>query len=157
MLAQAQLRELFDYHEDGYLVWRTQRSVYSRIEVGSRAGTGPDENGYYRVMGIPLHRVIFYWHHGFLPLHVDHDDRDPGNNRIGNLLDSNAKLNGRNRGATVRSVTGVKGVTPSITEGRLRAQRTMHGKTHYVGTFDTTEEAAEALERFDAEHGLYHK
>lgn len=145
MLEQGRLRELFDYHPDGYLI--------RRIRVGCKSPAGVkhakipylrvkvDKRDYY------LHQVIFVWHHGYLPAMIDHDDRDKQNNRVGNLLDSDPEHNGNNRGPTVRNLTGVKGV---FVEGsKFKAQRTVKGKAHYLGLFPTIADAAEALRLFD--------
>lgn len=146
---QARLRELFDYHPDGYFVRRIARGehVAGQVYLGS-----PDPRGYSRCSfdgnELYMHQAIFLWHHGFLPQHVDHDDRDKGNNRIANLLESSASPNGNNRGPTVRNRTGVKGVFPTR-GGRFRAQRTTMGRANYLGVFDTLELAAAALEAFD--------
>lgn len=78
---------------------------------------------------------------------IDHDDRDKLNNRIGNLLESNPAANGNNRGASRRSATGVKGVF--VSGSKFIAQRTVLGKAHYLGSFETIKLAAQALERFD--------
>lgn len=77
MITREYLTELFDYREDGFLISKARprkiRSAkwYRQIRVNS--------------VKYALQRAVFLYHHGFLPKHVDHIDRDPTNNRIENL------------------------------------------------------------------------
>ena len=144
------LHELFDYHPDGYFIRRIAvgfSDPAGAIVLGSAHPKLPylrakvDGKDYY------MHQLVYAWHHGIVPAMIDHEDRNKQNNRIGNLRPSNYAHNGNNRGATVRSTTGVKGVF--VSGKRFVAQRAIKGKINYLGTFDTVEQAAAALEAFD--------
>lgn len=103
-----------------------------------------------------MHRVVASRYldiQGFL---VDHKDLDPLNNRRYNLRPATKAQNAQNRRATSRSTSGVKGVSPQ--GKRWRAQiRDIGGKTHYLGVYDTVDEAAEvyaeAAKRLHGEFG----
>lgn len=85
MLTQTILKERFDY-DNGELIWKIRPS--NRVQIGDVAGY-IDNNGR-KIIKIDnklykAHRLIFLWHHGWLPDLVDHKDENPLNNRIDNL------------------------------------------------------------------------
>ncbi len=90
------MEELFVY-DDGKLLAKKQRHKWNAgQEVGSATGTTG-----YRVVMIDgyiwgIHRLVFFWHHGWWPELVDHIDRTRTNNRIENLRASNKSLNALN-------------------------------------------------------------
>lgn len=95
-LTQDLLKELFSYR-DGDLYWKKSRSG---IKIGCSAGTIDDRG--YRVIKIngksyKGHRLMFLYHHGYLPEFLDHVDGDPLNNDIDNLREATKQENGRNR------------------------------------------------------------
>ena len=135
-------KEAFEYHEDGYLLWKIAASTKTRI--GSRAGSLGKVYWRVKLDGHEwyIHQVVFAIHHGCTPDQVDHWDRNKRNNKFGNLHDATRSENQRNRGPTRRNVTGVKGVVPSPTKGKFTARR--NGVRY--GTFNNIEEAAKAVE-----------
>lgn len=129
------LRELFEYHEDGYLIWKVRPESHFRTVKGCRgfnskkAGTVAGyynprnnyitinlDNVYYRG-----HRLIYKLMTGLEPVGViDHIDGDPTNNRIENLRDCSVQENCFNAVKTSnneKSTSQYKGV-----------QRTQSGK-----------------------------
>ena len=85
-LTQQYVKELFDYR-DGFLYWKQKRGCRS---PGDEAG---HVNTYYCSMyvridsrNVPYGRVIFLWHHGYLPMQVRHKDLNNMNNKIENLV-----------------------------------------------------------------------
>jgi hypothetical protein len=147
------LRQLFDYHEDGFFV--------RRVKTGPQTYVGQEVHGYVDVAGYHkigfsgktrlLHRCIFAWHHGYYPVIVDHEDRDKGNNRIENLRKADHVLSSRNQGPNYNNKTGVKGVFP-YGDGRYFAQISRNKVRTYLGIFDSVQEAAAAIEEVD--HGV---
>jgi hypothetical protein len=134
------VRELLAYDPDsGVLRWRvaTARS----IQVGDIAGcVRPD--GYRRVTidyaPYLASRLIWLWMTGAWPQHqVDHEDRDPKNNRWSNLRDFTPAQNMRNQGPRSNSTSGVRGVS-----WHKRAQkwsvlkRSSDGKRRSLGYFE---------------------
>jgi hypothetical protein len=71
---------------------------------------------------------------------IDHRDRDPSNNRLHNLRLATASENQSNSAA--RGASGVKGAYKA--GKRFMASITIDGRTKYIGTFTTAEEANDA-------------
>lgn len=144
-ITQTRLKELFSYHPDGYLVWNKS---WGNAKAGERAGRAPRADGYITMKaddkGYLAHRLIFLFHHGYLPAQVDHRDTDRSNNRIDNLRDSSAAKNMHNKSMSSKNKTGFKGVVLSKTEGKWCAGITHQRKKIWLGTFDSPELAHEA-------------
>lgn len=143
-MKQARVRELFDYREDGALIWKVSAS---QMRPGDVAGCLSKRNGGYVVVRFDgvlrlAHRIIFLWHHGYLPVQVDHRDHDRSNNRIGNLRAADNGNNMRNRGAQANNTSGYKGVSLHKPTGRWVAMISYGGKQRYLGLYDTPEDAA---------------
>lgn len=156
-LTQARVRELFDYHPDGYLVRRTKQSI--RTEIGQRVGCLHSSG--YLVAHVDkklykVHRLIFLWHHGYLPRIVDHADMNTINNRIGNLRNATKSQNNSNMRARSTNVSGLKGVYLHKQTGKWCAEIRVNYKKHYLGLFHTKEEAHHAYkEAADRLHGEF--
>ena len=155
MLTQNRVRELFQYNEDGSLTW-IKISRYNRVQKGALVGTPMKAGGYIRASvdgrNYLLHRLIFLWHHGYLPENeVDHIDQDPTNNKIENLSEVSKSCNLRNSKVSVCNTSGVKGVNWHNRLGRWYARIT-NGKEIYLGYFDDFTEAV--AHRLAAEQAL---
>lgn len=85
-------------------------------------------------------------------LAVDHADRDPLNNALGNLRIATFSQNLANRGKFRRNrlrgpcASRYKGVSRSASGRRWRAQIGIGGRVVHLGTYDTEEEAAAAYD-----------
>lgn len=139
------LREIFEY-KDGNLYWKKTSS--NRVKVGQKAGS-EDNKGYRRIRVFGkdylAHRLIFFYHHGWLPQFVDHKDTNPRNNRIENLRPLTHSQNIAN-GRSTTSSSGYRGVT-SLKNGKFIAQVMKNYKNHHLGQFDSAEEAHQAYLR----------
>lgn len=147
-LTQRLLHELFVYHESGNLIWKHRTDVPDYVNKqfeGKVAGTLDKSTWYMRVCIqsklYRLHRVIFLWHHGYLPKMVDHEDRNKLNNAIDNLRTTTSSQNNSNRSRTVSS-TGHRNVYPA-SDGKFQAKVKLNG-VNYSKICDTLEEAIEA-------------
>lgn len=97
-ITQHKLKELFDYHDDGYLIWKIKAA--NNVKPSRIAGSLNDA-GYRRITidghDFKAHRLIYLWHHGTLPKMLDHIDGIRQNNRINNLRGCTHEQNMANR------------------------------------------------------------
>ena len=140
-LTQELVKELFTYRKDGNLIRRVRTSTCCRVgEVaGSRLNSG------YIQMTIKskkylLHRLIFLYHHGYLPEVVDHIDGSRFNNRVENLRPATKS---QNSSSSKRKPGKSKyiGVYKPLNSHRYKATITVNKKSIHLGMFDTAEEA----------------
>lgn len=140
MLLQETVKHLFDY-KDGILYWKEDRNG------GCNKGDAAlSVRGRYGVVGIngeyyATHRVIFLYHHGYLPARVDHRDGNPFNNLIENLRECTLSENMRNRKINKNNTSGCKGVTWDKETSKWRVKLTLEGKVINLGRFPSYEEA----------------
>lgn len=143
-MTQKKLKELFDYHPDGFFLVKkktTQRRVGDKIK-GFLNSAG------YPMMAIGrehyrIHRMIFLWHHGFIPEQIDHINRKRSDNRVRNLRAANKSLNMRNASRPKDNTSGYKGVSWLKTNRKWRAYA---GGIH-IGCFSNKIEAAKAYDK----------
>jgi len=153
-LTQEQVKNLFDYR-DGALYWKARPREDFKSELaflqwnpkhtGKKAGC---YSGAYVTVAInkthyQLHRIIFLWHHGYLPEIVDHADCNPKNNNIENLREATKADNQRNAGMYAHNTSGYKGVVWSNACQKWIARIKVMGVTKHLGVFETKELAAE--------------
>lgn len=149
MLTADRLRELVDF-DPGTGVF-TQRIVYegqrARWKAGRVSGSISKQSGYLtlRVDGknFQAHRLAWLHVHGTWPTaEIDHRDGDRRNNCMSNLRDVSRRENAGNmQRVRADSATGVQGVSPYKKTGRFQAQVRHNGRCHYLGTYDTVEQA----------------
>lgn len=138
-LTQELVREWFEYREDGKLI---HKKAHGNVKVGTEAGTA--HNHRYRRVGVLgklylSHRVIFLYHHGYLPKRLDHINGVRTDNRIENLRECTQSQNIAN--AKGRAVSGYKGVHKS--RGKWKAQIMVNYKCIYLGNYSDLETAAQ--------------
>ena len=134
------VKELFSY-ENGCLYWAISKQG---VRLGDRVGV-EFTNGY-RYVRINYkryleHRIIFLWHHGYLPETVDHINGTPNDNRIDNLRAATFSQNMRNQKLSSRNKHGLKGVHFNKQKLKYQANIAVEGKSKFLGFFDTPEEA----------------
>lgn len=142
---QEEVKAIFDYR-DGGLYWKHDRG--SNAKAGNKAGrllkTG------YRSIHISgrryqEHRLVYLWHHGYMPGQIDHINRIKSDNRIENLRASNHSQNQMNTHAR-ENQSGFRGVRFVAKTGRWAARIYQNGREIRIGTFSTPEEASAAYE-----------
>jgi hypothetical protein len=93
---------------------------------------------------VGLHRFVMLGTNLNDPMMVDHKDRDPFNNRKSNLRVVTNAQSVQNRG--IWGVSKYRGVSFRKDCGKWCAQGKLNGVRHFLGKFDTEEEAAEVAE-----------
>lgn len=150
---QERLRQLFRYDDaTGNLIWRKRNDAavwWNSKYAGNIAGS-PNSQGRLQV-GIKrryylVSRIVYAYFFGFPELPIDHINGDRKDNRIQNLRMATNSQNSHNRGATINSKTGVKGVYPE--NGKYRAQMKINGKQKHIGYFETIEAAKAARDQY---------
>jgi len=136
MITQARLRELFTY-ADGKLVRK------SGVIAGSVNKRG------YRIICVDhklqkAHRLVFLYHHGYLPPQVDHINGDKDDNRIENLRAADNSKNMMNRKAMRNNTSGHKNVYWDKEFGKWAVKIRLNKKLHNLGRFNDMNEAVAA-------------
>lgn len=137
-------KEYFEY-KDGFLYWK--KTIGTRAIAGNKAGK-LRKDGYFDV-GLfgkyyLVHRIVYALFNNSLPKFIDHIDRDRSNNRIENLREASANQNTWNASKSKANNTGVKGVRKTK-NSKFEARVAANGITYQVGTFDTIEQAEQAI------------
>lgn len=144
-ITQTRVKELFDYHSDGYLIWKVRKS--NNVKIGSIAGS-PNSEGYIQV-GIDqilykAHRLIFLWHFGFISEIIDHIDGNKQNNKIENLRIATNSENLKNRSKQINNTSGFKGVSFHKNTNKFQASIKVKDKKIYLGLFVFAKDAHDA-------------
>ena len=144
MITQELLKEYF-YYKDGSLYAAVSRQGIAKDKKVGHLGF----NGYFYVRfrnkSHLEHRLIFLYHHGFLPKTIDHIDNNSKNNKIENLREATRCQNAWNMKTPITNTTGVKGVWYDKARNKWYAEFKTNGIKNYVGRFDTIEEAESKL------------
>ncbi|QYC96916.1 HNH endonuclease [Escherichia phage IME267] len=138
--------------ETGQVYWKVRRGT--KIRAGDEAGC-IDSLGRWKLccQGFTFRRYQVIWclKHGTFPeTQIDHINRNPLDDRLSNLRLVTNEVNSWNKGLNSNNRSGVKGVY--LSKGRYIANIFIQGKTLYLGTFDTLEEAAKCRQEKEQEH-----
>jgi len=144
-ITQEFVKTLFDY-KDGRLYWKIKPR--SDISIGTVAGKKAKcKYGFRYVVGINRDhyhssRLIFLWHHGYLPPIVDHKDRNTLNDFIDNLRDADISQNNKNKCSKIGSTSKYLGVHFDSNRKRWIAKIKNSEKSIHLGTFKDEKMAA---------------
>jgi len=157
--------------ETGILTWKkiSAEDIPSKSQLaadkrngrfaGKQAGSVCSVNGYVNVHLIDrlyrVHRIIWFFEHGYWPEYIDHVNRDRSDNRIANLRNVSHSDNHKNTPMRVNNKTGVNGVVFCKKSGKYRAEIQSKGVRYNLGTFDTLELAAKARSDAEKEFGFH--
>lgn len=137
-LTQESIRELFNYRNDGKLIRKI--SVSRNTKVGDIVGS-EQSRGYYRVRvnykHYLLHRLIFLYHHGYLPETIDHIDGDTSNNSVENLRESTKSQNQMNRRKHDNNCSSIFKGVHKIQNKKWKARIQIDNKRISLGIFKT--------------------
>jgi hypothetical protein len=145
---QEVVKELFDYHEDGYLTWKVNKK---RARVGDKAGCFDKSTGYIKMCinqkRYHMQRIVWLWHYGSLPnVLIDHEDQDKLNNKVSNLRIADDNQNQFNRKKTENTSSKYKGVSWYKRDEIWVSSIMFHRKSIYLGRFIDEIEAAKAYD-----------
>lgn len=147
-MTQDELKSMFVYEPETGMLRRYSggRKPYPWRRTG--------KNGKYLACSIGaeclyLHRGVFLYHHGYLPEHVDHIDRDTTNNRIENLRPATNAQNQYNGHRKINNRSGAKGVVfhPKCPIKPWQAKIVVDKRTVSLGYYPTVAQAANAYEQ----------
>lgn len=158
MIDKDKVNYLFDYR-DGKLFWKNKTHPRSQAQIGGEAGTLVHQG--YKQVSIEnkkyyLHRIIFLYHHGFLPETVDHIDNNTGNNSIENLRAATLSENQQNCSVKKSNRLGVKNVLFDEKANKYRVYVRAKNKPMYIGSYDNLDLAGlVAHEARNKYHGAF--
>ena len=152
MLTQERLKELFDY-QNGQFIDRKTGLIKTPVPITEK----------HRYCGIVIdgkarvyHRMVFLWHHGYLPKIVDHIDNNRANNKIENLREATQQQNCLNRVAHKNNRSGYKNVHWDKAMNKWCVLVNVYGKRKIFGYFEDVELAGlVAEEARDKYHGEF--
>lgn len=110
-LTKEYVNKIFNYKK-GVLYWNIKAA--KKVKVGDKAGYLNKANGYLHVSVdysiYRIHRLIYLYHHGYIPKIIDHIDGNKTNNSIENLRECTQSQNMMNSKLSSSNTSGVKGV-----------------------------------------------
>lgn len=148
-MKQSEVKALFTYSQ-GKLIWKT--NMGKNLVQGTEAGC--QDKGRYRAVRVHgkryyIHRLVFLFHHGYLPRYVDHINQIKSDNRIENLRECNQSQNSINvNKPKLKNAIKYRGVTwhTRNKSNPWVASLRINGKKTYLGAFKTEIEAAIAYD-----------
>ena len=162
MITQKRLHELFEYREDGNLIWKkSKRGIRKDMVAGTLNLTTNHHQVNIDGKIYNLHRMIFMYHYGYLThgLQIDHIDTNKSNNRIENLREVTSSQNHMNTKLRVDNTSGIKGVYWNKPRRKWYSRIRVNGKNTYLGSYSTLEEAEavvrEAREKYHGEYARH--
>ena len=146
------LNKYFEYDkETGNLI---RKVAISQSKIGDVAGYIKKSDGYVYIKFFGktflAHRLVWILHFGTNPsCDIDHINCIRNDNRIENLRIASRSKNLHNSSARARNTTGHKGIT-YVKKGKKKWQAnvTIDYKYHYIGVFNSIEEAINARDDY---------
>lgn len=165
-ITQDRLFELFDYRADGVLI-RKKAGMGPSNKAGSVVGYIPKKltrNNRYvttqiRGQHFCVHKLIYMYHHGYMPEQLDHINRNTLDNRIENLREAKTSENAQNRKLFSNSTSGVKGVSWNSRNKAWFVYIDVNKKRKNIGYFKDLElaelVASEARAKYHGSYAAY--
>jgi len=152
LITQERIKEIFTYHEDGTLSYNKNSKKVTSM---------PSKSCGYIFVNIDrkpkrIHRLIFLYHHGYLPECIDHINGIRHDNRIENLRAVTKEQNCLNRAKSRNNKSGFKNVSWSKPMNKWAVQMTVNKKYQNIGYYEDVEFAdLVAQEARNLYHGAY--
>jgi len=165
LVSRDRLNELVQVDvESGKIRWKPREVTHWTIHGWNKHYAGK-EAGFYNSDGYLIihidkkahlvHRVIWFYAHGYWPIEIDHINGARDDNRISNLREVSRKENRRNAGRNRNNRSGVTGVCWDTNRGRWLAYITVDRKQKHLGHFLTIEDAARARKLAQKKYGFH--
>lgn len=141
---------------DGDLVWKARPDDHFQTARAARRwnekfpgkSAGRRTGKYFDVeLGgarVRVHQIVWFLHRGYWADYLDHANGNPHDNRIENLRACTRSENAANSGMRPTNTSGFRGVRK--VGNRWTAQISRLGKSVYLGSFVSAEEASEAYQ-----------
>lgn len=154
-LTKEYLHQVFEY-KNGGLYWKISKQ---NVCAGNSLGT-LGLNGYFSTIikkkPYLIHRLIFLFHYGYLPITVDHIDGNPLNNNIENLREATQSENICNAKLYKNSTSGIKNVYFDKNANKWVVRLSINQKRVFLGLFENLELAdLVSHEARDLYHGKF--
>jgi hypothetical protein len=165
------LRQLLRYEpETGKLFWLDRSPEEFKAEkyykawrtscLGKPALNSADSYGYLTgfVNGtcVKAHRAIWAIVYGeWPPMHIDHINRNPQDNRIENLRMVTKQENAKNTKVRADNASGSHGVSWEKARRKWRAYIVVSGVQKWIGRFDKLEDAIKARQDAEDKYGFH--
>jgi hypothetical protein len=155
-LTHAELIKYIEYDKETGIFTRIKPKISGECGVITKSGYRKIKIGYKPHFA---HRLAWLYVYGKLPeLNIDHINGIKADNRIVNLRECNQQMNSINRDKGKNNKTGFKGVWYSKRSGKYYTKCTINKIKHYLGCYDTAEEAHAVYDKFSKENsGQYYK
>ena len=88
-----------------------------------------------------VHRILFFFYHGYWPDLIDHDDNNGLNNTRANLIDRNHNQNLIKAPLRVDNTSGYKGINWHKKAKKWQVKISYKGVNYYLGLYSDLEEA----------------
>ena len=136
MIDQEEIKSVFEYKE-GNLYWK--KRLATSIKIGDLAGCIRNTDQYhvirYKNKMNYAHRLIFLYHHGYLPKFLDHINGIKTDNRIENLRECTNQQNTFNHKLRIDNTTGYKHIYKQINSKKYRVRIQINGKNIEFGSY----------------------
>jgi len=152
LITQERLKEMFIFHDDGTLSYKKN---------GKKVNSKPSKFCGYIFVNIDrkpvrVHRLVFLYHHGYLPECIDHINGIRHDNRIENLREATKEENCLNSKIPKNNKSGYKNVSWSNVMNKWMVQMTVNKKYTNFGYYEDIEFAdLVAQEARSLYHGAY--
>jgi hypothetical protein len=133
MVTQERLKELFDYQDGTFVRRKTGIPIVANFGNKRYLRVCIDNKPY------SLHRMIYLWHHGYLPKTLDHIDGDRANNKIENLREATQQQNCLNRKHHSNSKSPYKNVYWHQAMNKWTVVMQVDGNRKQLGYYDDVE------------------
>lgn len=147
MITQERVKQVFKYVQ-GNLYWRI--NLGTRGKIGVKAGN-LNKGGYYIVQIDKeqhyIHRLIYLYHHGYMPKFIDHKHGKRIGNYIWNLRPCTRSQNAANQKINSKNKSGYKNVFWQKSCSKWCGVFRREGEWYYCGYFINAKDADTAVRK----------